>query len=79
MRAVSAREANQRFSRILQDAEAGHSVLITKRGKPVAVLHPYRPDDSEERRRAVEHIIALMREGIPMGGRRFTRDEMHER
>ena len=26
-----------------------------------------------------ESYVALMREGLPLGGRRFTRDEMHER
>ena len=79
MRAVSAREANQRFSRILQEAEGGEAVVITRRGKPVAVLGPYPAEQSEERERAIEHIVALMRKGIPLGGRRFTRDEMHER
>ncbi len=79
MRAVSAREANQSFSRILQEAEGGDSVVITRRGKPVAVLAPYRPLDASNRQRAVERIVALMRKGIPLGGRRFTRDEMHER
>ena len=79
MRAVSAREANQAFSRILQEAEGGEAVVITRRGKPVAVLGPYRPDRSPDRQRAIEHIVSLMRKGIPLGGRRFTRDEMHER
>ena len=79
MRAVSAREANQAFSRILQEAEGGESVVITRRGKPIAVLGPYRVDESQDRERAIEHIVALMRKGIPLGGRRFTRDEMHER
>ena len=79
MRAVSAREANQSFSRILQEAEAGESVVITRRGKPVAVLAPYSQKLSRGRERAIERIVALMRKGIPLGGRRFTRDEMHER
>lgn len=33
----------------------------------------------EARERDIERVIALMREGLPLGGRRFTRDEMHER
>jgi prevent-host-death family protein len=79
MRFVSAREANQAFSQILKDAEDGESVVITRRGRPVALLAPYRAPASQERELAIEHIVALMREGIPIGGRRFTRDEMHER
>ena len=79
MRAISAREANQSFSRILHEAEGGESVVITRRGKPVAVLAPYPPAHSAERERAIERAVELMRKGLPLGGRRFTRDEMHER
>ena len=79
MRAVTAREANQSFSRVLRDAESGDTVVITRRGKPVAVIGPYTPDRSREREQAIEHAVALMRQGLPIGGRRFTRDEMHER
>jgi prevent-host-death family protein len=79
MRAVSAREANQAFSRILQEAEGGEKIVITRRGKPVAVLAPYAADRTREREEAIERAIALMKKGLPLGGRRFTRDEMHER
>lgn len=79
MRAVSAREANQAFSRILQEAEDGAEVVITRRGKPVAVLSPFSARRSREQEEAVDHAIQLMRKGLPIGGRRFTRDEMHER
>ena len=33
----------------------------------------------EARERDIERVLALMRKGLPLGGRRFTRDEMHER
>jgi prevent-host-death family protein len=79
MRAVSAREANQAFSRILQEAEGGEAVLITRRGRPVAVLAPYGAYRPREREQAIERAVELMRKGLPLGGRRFTRDEMHER
>ncbi len=42
MRTVSAREANQQFARILGEAANGEEIVITRRGKPVAVLAPYR-------------------------------------
>ena len=78
MRFVTAREANQGFSSILKHAEQGESVVITRRGRPVAVLTPYATSDARERELEVEHIVWLMRKGIAIGGR-FTRDEMHER
>ena len=78
MRAVTAREANQAFSRILKAAENGESVVITRRGAPVAVIAPYRATD-RAREHAIEHVVAMMRNGLRLGGRRFSRDEMHER
>jgi prevent-host-death family protein len=78
MRFVTAREANQGFSHILKQAEDGESVVITRRGRPVAMLTPYPAADSREREAAIEHIVGLMRKGVPIG-RGFTRDEMHER
>lgn len=35
--------------------------------------------DTDEREQDIQHIVALMKEGLPLGDRRFTRDEMHER
>jgi len=79
MKAVTAREANQSFSRWLGLAERGEEILITKRGKPVAKLVPVTPTMSEaERRKLLDETLALMRRGFPIGGRRFTRDEIYE-
>jgi prevent-host-death family protein len=78
MRSVTAREANHAFSRILRAAEGGETVVITRRGEPVAIIAPYQGTDSE-RERAIERVVAMMRKGLPIGGRRFSRDEMHER
>ena len=80
MKTVSARDANQTFSRLLKEVERGESVVITKHGEPIAMLSAYRPaQPSAEREAAIEHIVRLMRKGLPLGARRFTRDEMHER
>ncbi len=79
MRSISAREANQSFSRILREAEEGTSIAITRRGRPVALIVPYGKAVSPERGRAIERAVELMREGLPIGARGFTRDQMHER
>jgi prevent-host-death family protein len=80
MRHVTAREANQRFARLLSSVEDGEQVVITKRGRPVAIVSPYRPNLSEERKAAIERMIASMDEPVELGApfRTFTRDEMHE-
>ena len=81
MKSVSAREANQSFSRILSEAEAGEEIVITRHGKPVATLRAYaRAANDTDRQDALEHAIQLMENAPPLGtARRFSRDEMHER
>lgn len=84
MAAVTAREANQQFSKLLQRAERGEEVLITKRGKAVAKLVPVvdkqqqlKIDEKERRRR---EAIEWLRKGIS-GGMvvDWTRDELYDR
>jgi prevent-host-death family protein len=82
MKTISAREANQRFSKLLAEIESGEEVTITKHGKPVAVLSPYRkPAMTPERKAAIERAIATMKKGLdwPDDFKMPTRDEMHER
>lgn len=40
MRMVSIRDANQNFSQLVKEVEAGETVVITRQGKPVAQLSP---------------------------------------
>lgn len=82
MKAVTAREANQGFSELLSQVESGEEVMITKHGRPVAMLSPYRaPTLTPERQKAIGQAVALMRQGIgwPEDFQMPTRDEMHER
>ena len=80
MKSVSAREANQHFSRLLGEVVAGEEVMITKRGRPVATLVPYRGRPmTPEREAAIERMVGMMRKGFRLGGLKVTRDEMHER
>jgi prevent-host-death family protein len=80
VKTVSAREANQQFSRLLGEVAAGEEVVITRRGRPVATLAPYRGRPmTAEREAAIERMVAMMRKGFPLGGLKATRDEMHER
>jgi prevent-host-death family protein len=82
MRSVSAREANQSFSRLLGQVEEGERVVITRRGKPVVVLSAYNETVAvtPERQAALERALALLDTAPSLGtARRFTRDEMHER
>jgi prevent-host-death family protein len=81
VRTVSAREANQGFSKLLQAVVEGEEVVITRRGKPVARLA--RIEDTArdaERQAEIDQIIAHLREGIDLGEPvSWTRDELYER
>ena len=80
MKTVTAREANQQFSRLLGEVAEGEEVVITRRGQPVATLAPYRGRPmTPEREAALKRLLELGRKGFHLGGIRATRDEMHER
>lgn len=80
MRSISAREANQGFSKLLKAVAEGEEVLITRRGKPVARLSPIEPAADSERAAEIKRILARLREGADLGPRvSWTRDELHER
>lgn len=82
MSSVGAREANRSFSKILKEAENGNTVTITRNGKPVAKLSPVgkKWKSQAERDAAISRMVETLRNsGLHFGGRRFTRDEMHER
>jgi prevent-host-death family protein len=64
------REANQRFSKATKAVKAGKEVILTERGKPIAVIKPLVPKEDEEaviRRLEAEGILrpALKRGPMP--------------
>lgn len=80
MRTVSAREANQRFSKLLQAVVEGEEVVITRRGRPVARLAPIEAAADAKRQAEIDRIIARFREGVDLGEPvSWTRDELYER
>ena len=59
MTEIGAFEAKNKLSELLDRAEHGEEVIITRRGRPVAKLVPLAPSTDEERsRRAAERIRA---------------------
>ena len=42
------REANQHFSKAIKAVKAGQEVILTERGKPIAVIKPLPPPDDTE-------------------------------
>ena len=55
---VSIAEGKKGFSRLIQDAsEKKEEIIVTKRGKPVAVIMPY---DEHRRSRRLEGYLMVM-------------------
>ncbi|HEY5239626.1 MAG TPA: type II toxin-antitoxin system prevent-host-death family antitoxin [Rhizomicrobium sp.] len=81
MASVGAREANRSFSKILREAESGKTVTITRNGKPVARLMPVAPKplSGKAREKSLAKLMKMLEKGFDLGGKGFTRDEMHER
>ncbi|HTO82572.1 MAG TPA: type II toxin-antitoxin system prevent-host-death family antitoxin [Methylomirabilota bacterium] len=80
MKTISARDANQRFSRLLTEVAAGEEVVITRRGKPVARLLPVADAKSSKRRQAaIKRMVEMMNRGLDLGGLTFKRDELYDR
>jgi len=42
------REANQSFSKTIRAVRAGKEVVLTERGRPIAVIKPIRDKDAQE-------------------------------
>jgi prevent-host-death family protein len=79
-RSVSAGEANQQFSRILRDVEAGAEGLVTRRGRPVARIVPAQPSRERqltEQEAALERTRRRLEKGWDLGGGKFNRDELY--
>jgi prevent-host-death family protein len=81
-RSVSAREANQQFSKILREVEAGAEILVTRRGQPVARIVPAQPPGERqltpEQEAAHARTMARLRKGWDLGGGKFNRDELYD-
>lgn len=45
---IGLREANQQFSRLMKAVRGGKEVLLTERGRPLAVVKPIRSGDETE-------------------------------
>jgi len=57
-KSVGSYEAKTKLPELLSLVEKGQSFTITKRGKPVAVLSPARPEDGE----SLDDVVAKIRE-----------------
>lgn len=75
--AVSAAEANRRFSLLLRGVREGRRYVVTSHGKPVARLIPAGRNDGVASS-ARSTLLSRLEKQAVTGGGRWTRDELYE-
>jgi prevent-host-death family protein len=75
--AVSAADANRRFSELLRAVRDGKTVLVTSHGKPVARIVPVTEHDRTSAGARAALLDRLRAEPVTNIGR-WTRDELYE-
>ncbi len=76
-KAISATDANRRFSEILRTVKRGRSVLVTSHGKPVARIMPVVEEERTAKDARATLFARLRAERVVKVGR-WTRDELYD-
>jgi antitoxin (DNA-binding transcriptional repressor) of toxin-antitoxin stability system len=86
MRNVSVQEFEEHPGDFFAEVEAGTRLTIVRDNKPVVTMEPVtaavkRPiyEETPREQEARKRLLALMDEGIDLGGKAPSREEMHER
>ena len=61
------REANQKFSKAIKAVKAGKEIVLTERGKPIAVIKPLEKEDKLEATLRRMEAEGLLRRGSKSG------------
>ena len=75
--AVSAAEANRKFSLILRGVRDGQSYVVTSHGRPVARIVPAEKSEGVASRPRASLLSRLRRQPVVNAGK-WTRDELYE-
>ena len=76
-KAVSAADANRRFSELLRTVKKGGSVIVTSHGKAVAKITPV-AEDERAAKRARSTLFARLRKEKAVNAGRWTREELYD-
>lgn len=80
LKTVTAREANQRFAKLLSEVEGGGpGYVVTKRGRPVARILPVEPRPRRLTPEQEAALARLMATHWHLGIGKFDRDELYDR
>ena len=75
---ISIRQANQNFSRYIVEVERGREFVVTRRGKPVAVIAPAPRRAARALNPAQKAALRrLLQAAKPLGIRKWRREELY--
>ena len=75
-RAISASDANQRFSELLREVQEGESFVVTSRGRPVAKVMPV--DEFDPQGPGIDALLDFV-EALPRRtGHAWRREDLYE-
>ena len=77
-RAITATEANQRFSELLREVAEGNSFTVTSRGRPVARMVPIEREDLQQQKERTERLLALLRTLPVRYSGEWTRSDLYD-
>ena len=76
-KAISAAEANRKFSELLRGVREGRSYVVTSHGRPVARIEPVEAQDRSKAKQALlAHLETRPVRRRPIG--RWDRDELYD-
>jgi prevent-host-death family protein len=75
-KAISAAEANRKFSELLRGVRAGQSYVVTSHGRPVARIEPVNKEHDSDRARDALLKRLRSQKAIDIGP--WTRDELYD-
>ena len=76
-KAVSAADANRKFSQLLQNVRRGRSYVVTSHGKPIAKISPVDETGKIEVSARANLLTRLRKQSVAKAVR-WTRDELYE-
>lgn len=75
-RAITASDANQRFSELLREVQDGESFIVTSRGRPVAKVMPV--DDFDRQGPEIDALLDFVSALSRRNGQGWRREDLYE-
>ena len=75
-RAITASDANQRFSELLREVQDGESFIVTSRGRPVAKVTPV--DDFVRQGPEIDALLDFVSALPRRSGQGWRREDLYE-